>query len=395
MKKSSSTKPESAQRELLESALGPDSARDESLENTLGPDSAQDELQQNAPAWNESPKNGIVQDLSQNEPGRCGSSHHGSGSIEFTDELAEKEQQLISELLNLNSVVVAYSGGVDSSLVAYYARKVLHEKAKVVIAVSPSLANDDLSNARAQAEQFNWDLVEITTDEFESSDYQRNDSMRCFFCKSTLFEHLSVYAEKHGVASIVYGANLDDASDFRPGRIAAERHNVKAPLSQLNKEEIRKLARHAGLPSWDKPQNACLSSRVVTGIPVTVDVVSKVEAGEKVVKSLGFKVVRVRHHGEKAVVEVGRNELFKFTDAPHLVREIKGRLGEVGYKEVTIDYRGYRQGGASMGVDDVISTTDKLRCSIDEVTFSKPSAGYSLAELRERGRASEAELIEQ
>ena len=262
--------------------------------------------------------------------------------------LAEKEERLIGAIEKLGSVIVAYSGGVDSSLVAYYARNLLSGNARVVIAVSPSLAEDDLIAARAQALKFNWDLTEIKTKEFDQVEYQKNDQMRCYFCKSALFEELAEFAGKEGIRRIVYGANLDDSFDYRPGALAARERDICAPLveAELTKVEIRELARNAGLPSWDRPQNACLSSRVVTGIPVTVETLSRVEAAERYVRSLGFKVLRVRHHGEKAVVEVGAEEIGRFDEAPNLVQLIRSHLSALGYSEVTIDPRGYRRGSA-------------------------------------------------
>lgn len=263
--------------------------------------------------------------------------------------LLDKERRLVERLRKLESIIVAYSGGVDSSLIAYYAKALLGKDAHVVIAVSASLAADDLEAARAQASLFEWDLVEISTDEFENEDYQRNDDMRCFHCKTSLFKELADMASARGINSIIYGANLDDQSDFRPGRIAASQHDVIAPMEEveLTKAEIRTLARRAGLPSWDRPANACLSSRIPRNIPVTIDSLSQVEAAERFIKTLGFKVVRVRHHSEKAVVEIGCSELYRLKVEPYLVNKIETALKDLGFDEITIDPRGYRQGGAN------------------------------------------------
>ncbi len=275
------------------------------------------------------------------------------------DVMNEKESRLVKRILDLKSVIVAYSGGVDSSLLAYYAKTLLKENARVITAVSPSLAADDLEAARAQAMLFDWDLTEISTDEFSNESYQKNDSMRCFFCKATLFEELSELARKFEIDNIVYGANVDDNSDFRPGRIAAGQYQVVAPLEEagLNKQEIRLLARKAGLPSWDRPQNACLSSRVPTHIPVTIEVVLKVEVAERAVKAFGFNQVRVRHHGAKAIVEVGQDELIRFQKEPLLVNKIEASLIDLGYEEVTVDPRGYRQGAASTHHETALAAT--------------------------------------
>ncbi len=263
--------------------------------------------------------------------------------------LLEKERLLVERIQGLKSLIVAYSGGVDSSLIAYYAKMLLGDNAHIVIAISPSLAADDLEAARAQASLFDWNLVEINTDEFDNEDYQRNDEMRCFHCKATLFKELTEMAATLGISSIIYGANADDHLDFRPGRIAAAQHDVIAPMEEVNlsKEEIRTLARRAGLPSWDRPANACLSSRIPRNIPVTIDNLTQVEASESFIKSLGFKVVRVRHHNEKAIVEIGSAELNRLKTEPYLVNKIETALNDFGFDEISIDPRGYRQGAAN------------------------------------------------
>jgi uncharacterized protein len=279
------------------------------------------------------------------------------------DTIAEKEQLLVNRIQSLKSVIVAYSGGVDSSLLAFYAKELLGANAKIVIAVSPSLAYDDLDAARAQALLFDWDLVEINTNEFESEDYQRNDDMRCFHCKATLFEELAAMAKAERISSIIYGANLDDKTDFRPGRIAAEQFNVIAPMEEvgLSKADIRNLARKNGLPSWDRPQNACLSSRIPRDIPVTIDNISQVEASEQFIKSLGFSVVRVRHHGGKAVVEIGQDEITRLKLEPYLVNKIENALVDIGFDEIAIDPRGYRQGAANARTQEHTGTPATAR----------------------------------
>lgn len=263
--------------------------------------------------------------------------------------LAEKEAKLVEQLSNLDSLIVAYSGGVDSSLLAYYARKTLEERAKIVIAISPSLSADELEAARTQAEQFNWNLIEINTDEVESSDYQRNDLMRCYFCKSTLFAELDKLASRLGIKHVAYGANKDDLSDFRPGHKAAREYSVLSPLQTagLDKQEIRQLARNAGLTSWDRPQAACLSSRFQTFEPISVPLLTRVDKAEHFIRSLGFRQVRVRHHGDLARIELAAEELSRFASDQELMQNVSVELKSLGYAYVVLDMEGYRQGKAN------------------------------------------------
>jgi uncharacterized protein len=263
--------------------------------------------------------------------------------------LQEKETRLSRILSGLGSSIVAYSGGVDSSLLAYYAKRILKDDARIVIAVSPSLAEEELLAARLQAEQFHFDLIEIKTSEVEDPDYQRNDEMRCYFCKKTLFQDLEAMAEREGVAHIAYGANLDDRRDFRPGHKAAREFGVISPLQDagLTKEEIRQLAKQAGLPSHDRPQAACLSSRFPTFQPVTIEALSQVDKAEQFLHSLGFRQVRVRHHDQIARIELEQSELPTLSGNPELMGRVVEHLRGLGYKFVTLDMEGYRQGSAN------------------------------------------------
>jgi len=281
-------------------------------------------------------------------------------SLLVNSELIEqKEKALCERILAMGSMIVAYSGGVDSSTLAYYARAILGERARIVIAVSPSLAFDSLQSARGQAAMFDWDLIEVDTSEMELDEYRSNDNMRCFFCKATLFERLQDLSRQWGVIHIAYGANLDDDLDFRPGHMAAQQFAVASPLKEagLSKDEIRYLAREAGLPSWNRPQDACLSSRVPTSIPVTRQALSLVERAESFVRSQGFRQVRVRHFDSRAVVEVGGDELYRFVSESGLKERVQTELLSMGYETVEIDPDGYRQGSASAPNFARLSTT--------------------------------------
>ncbi len=277
--------------------------------------------------------------------------------------LAERESKLIAALSRLSSVVVAYSGGVDSSLLAYYARKILGEKARIVIAVSPSLAEDELAEARLQAEQFSWKLAEVATDEVNNPDYRKNDGQRCYFCKGALFEAMDALAKKEGFSNLAYGANLADLGDIRPGQRAAAEYSVISPLqeAELTKDEIRELARRAGLPAWSKPQSACLSSRFPTFETVTPARLKVVEKAEMALRKFGFQGFRVRFHslnssagsgGDElalARIELAHEDLIRVCSDNNLRRDLVAAVKSAGFSFVTLDLEGYRQGSSNVG----------------------------------------------
>jgi pyridinium-3,5-biscarboxylic acid mononucleotide sulfurtransferase len=260
-------------------------------------------------------------------------------------ELRDKAALLETTLDALGSVMVAYSGGTDSAFLAYTAHRVLGPRMLAVIADSASLPRKELAAAVEFAESHGIPLEVITTEELSNPDYQRNDAQRCFHCKSELFTRMEQERERLGFAHIAYGMNLDDRGELRPGQRAAAMHGALAPLvtAQLTKAEIRQLARAAGLELADKPASACLSSRIEYGRPVTAEALLQVERAEDALHELGFRQVRVRHHGELARVEIARTEMARALSMEAL-DEITDAVRAAGFLYVTLDTQGYRSG---------------------------------------------------
>ena len=260
-------------------------------------------------------------------------------------DLSAKLNRLEDSLRSLGRTLVAYSGGVDSAYLAWVAHQVLGENMLAVIADSPSLARTQLQDALAFAQEQGIPVETIQTGEMERPEYLRNDQQRCFHCKDELFQVMEGFAGNRGFQSIAYGVNVDDQSDFRPGQAAARQHHVAAPLlnAGLSKVEIRELARQAGLRIWDKPASACLSSRIEYGRPVTLEALTAVERGEEALHQLGFRQVRVRHHGEIARLEIARDEMQRAL-TPEMFLEFTRIFKALGFTYVTLDTEGFRSG---------------------------------------------------
>ena len=264
--------------------------------------------------------------------------------------MIEKEAALRGTISALGSVVVAYSGGVDSAYLAYIAHATLGERALAVTADSPSYAERHRRMAVRIARLCGLHHEIIRTGELERPEYRANPANRCYFCKHELYTHLARIAAPRQ-AVVVDGNNADDRGDYRPGRQAAREFGVRSPLDEvgLTKDEIRDLSRRAGLPTWDEPASACLSSRIPYHTEVTDEKLRMIERAEQVMWSLGFSVCRVRHHDELARIEVARDDIPRALDAEvsaTILRELKA----IGYRYVAVDLQGYRTGSLNEGL---------------------------------------------
>ena len=264
-------------------------------------------------------------------------------------EAAAKLHTLEARLEQLGSLMVAYSGGVDSAFLAGTAHRVLGDRMLAVLADSPSLARRDLEQARDFANALKMPLHVVATEELERPEYARNDANRCFHCKDELFAVMEALGGKLGFTHIAYGMNADDTRDFRPGQRAAEQHAVLAPLAEagLTKIEVRALAKAAGYSLWDRPAAPCLSSRVEYGRTVTREVLEQVEKAEESLRQLGFRELRVRHHGEVARVEIARAELPRALSM-EMMDSISAALRQAGFQYVALDCAGFRSGAMNV-----------------------------------------------
>jgi uncharacterized protein len=256
-----------------------------------------------------------------------------------------KEEQLREIFRELESVIVAYSGGVDSSYVAYVANAELGPRAVCITGESASLPAFQRAEIDRVVERFGFQHEVIQTDELDNPSYRANNSDRCFFCKDELYTKLETVARGRGIQTIVDGSTVDDLGDYRPGRRAAAQHAVRSPLIEvgLSKSEVRELSRRATLPTWDKPASPCLSSRIAYGTTVTIERLSKVDRGEEILREFGFREFRVRHHDQLVRLEIATSEMDQSL-RKEVFQELATRFRELGFKYVTLDLEGFRSG---------------------------------------------------
>jgi uncharacterized protein len=267
-------------------------------------------------------------------------------------ELKDKEQKLEALLKEAAPAVIAFSGGVDSSYLAYKAHEVLGDRAIAVMAESPSVPSHQRRMAEQVLNRIGISFRRIHSHELDIAEYRDNPSNRCYYCKDELFSRLERIAEEYASATILDGLNADDLGDFRPGRIASREHRVRSPLMEagLTKADIRELSRRAGLPTAEEPASACLASRFPYGVTITEEKLRIVDEGEESLRKMGFRVFRVRHHEQLARLEFGPEDLKKALN-PEVAGQLAARFKQLGYKYVTLDLEGYRTGSANEVLD--------------------------------------------
>lgn len=266
---------------------------------------------------------------------------------------AEKEQNLRDLMREMKTVLVAYSGGIDSAYLALIATQELKENAVCILGVSPSVSQFQREEAENIAGKFNFNFEKISTDEIKDLNYQANPTNRCYFCKTELYGKLQQIAGQKNLNYVIDGTNADDIGDYRPGRLAADENLVRSPLVEvgLSKSEIRNLSKSQNLPTWDKAASPCLSSRIAYGIPVTIERLSKIERGEEILRKSGFKEFRVRLHDNLVRLEIAPQELNRTLNF-ELINHLNEKFKELGFRYVTLDLQGYRSGAMNEGIEN-------------------------------------------
>lgn len=266
--------------------------------------------------------------------------------------LISKEERLREIFRELESVIVAYSGGVDSSYVAYIANAELGPRAVCITGQSASLPAYQRAEIDRVVEKFGFQHEVIQTEELNNPGYSANNPDRCFFCKDELYTKLESVARSRGIQNIVDGSTVDDLGDYRPGRRAATQHAVRSPLieADLSKSEVRELSRRATLPTWEKPASPCLSSRIAYGTTVTIERLGKVDRGEEILREFGFREFRVRHHDQLVRLEIAQAEMDRVM-RKEVFQKLAARFRELGFKYVTLDLEGFRSGSMNEVLD--------------------------------------------